>query len=104
MAYTHQQIESELREQLQPSNDRAFDYDGLHELLQNHDSEEFDVFVRLAYHLSQMVLSPAEMSRASRMMTVLAMDVLEFNVMNSDVVQSDDTIDMIYDGYCPPEI
>ena len=104
MKNSYETIQTELRNELQPENDRAFDYDGLLDLLGEHDGEQFDVFVRLAYHLSLMPMTPAEMSRASRKIAILAIDVLEFNVMQSDVPRSDDVIDMIHDGYCPPEI
>lgn len=62
--------------------DQAFDYDNLVDILGSESEEagDFDVFVRLAFTISEMTLTRQEMSCAARMIANFAVNALEFNV------------------------
>ena len=72
-----------LRYYLDTACDQALDYDACYAQLAKFDSEEFDVFVHLAYEFSEMKLTPDDMRRASKMLANLAVSVLQFNVCES---------------------
>ena len=80
-----------LRYYLDTACDQALDYDACYAQLAKFDSEEFDVFVRLAYEFSEMKLTPDDMRRASKMLANLAVSVLQFNACEGD--NPEDVID-----------
>lgn len=82
-------------------SDQAFDYDNLVSILADSDDEEagdFDVFVRLAYTISCLSLTPTEMRVAARMIANLAVHVLEFNCAESDEPHDDNVFNALNDA------
>ena len=69
----------------------SFDYDELHSLMIERDDEQFDLFVRLAYNLSEMHLSPEKAKLAAKRIADLAVAVLTFNM--SEGSNDDETIE-----------
>lgn len=58
-------------------------YDEAHEMLQENDNYDFDVFVRLAYEFSNRCTTPEHYARARWFVSALALGVLEFNFSES---------------------
>lgn len=74
----------------------AFDYDDLYAILCEHDSENFDLIVRLAYQLSEMKLNPREARIAAIKVANLATDILLRNMQDVDE-QDDKSITSAYE-------
>ena len=66
------------------TSDRSFDYDEIFELLCENETEQFDLFIRLAYHLSELIETEQQAKSAARKIAQLAQDALEFNLYESD--------------------
>lgn len=66
--------------------DQAIDYDYAYSVLADEDSEQFDLFVRLAYEFSERALTytKAQQTRFAKMLANLAISTIEFNLANSD--------------------
>lgn len=85
-----------------PECDQAIDYDDAYAKLAEHDSEAFDVFVRLSYYISEYAhtLSTEQLKRLAAKIANLAVSVLSFNL--SHVCDLSDTyIDAVEDAKQP---
>lgn len=65
------------------NNEASFSYDEIHEALAESENEQFDVFVRLSFHLSERVETAQEAVRAASFVQLLALRVLHFNALEA---------------------
>ena len=88
------------------ANDRsAFDYDELQAMLENEPGEKFDVFVRLAFEISERPFTPDQVTHLAKKIANLAVFTVEFNMTESNSTNIvpefavDDYEDALNDAY-----